>query len=139
MIWFVIDWLVMGEWNSGNLRLSYLQYSLQSQSTVICKHEKVFRLIDYSNFSFLFYSNLTILFWNNKSQNQICDLTYNSLIFVIKNLYSSFSTWLTNWLKVSLHSWLLWPMVRWTLRCQTTSGAVCNWNFLPDRLGSKQY
>ena len=47
----------------------------------------------------------------------MCDWTKYFYFLVCKNLNSSFSTWLTHLiLKVSLHSWLLWPTVQCAMR-----------------------
>ena len=47
-----------------------------------------------------------------KPQNQICDLTYNWFIyFMPKSYFKLFYMNHTFEFDVSLHSWLLWPMV----------------------------
>ena len=63
------------------------------------------------------FINIRLILYNSKPQNQMCDWTKYFYFLVCKNLNSSFSTWLTHLiLKVSLHSWLLWPTVQCAMR-----------------------
>ena len=60
---------------------------------------------------FSFVCLLKLILYNSKPQNQMCDGNQKSFCFVLQlRLFYMVHTFVS---EVSLHSWLIWPTVRW--------------------------